>query len=193
MHPDAASSPGSASTSGADRSRSFTAFRRRDLSAVTQIVREVTASGDPGMHGHGVEVVLESPRRRWWRRIIDRSARDRARIAVTGESGAVGYPIHVRLVTGFGAGATRRVDRRDGWATSVTTVAPASAGHPRAAEHPAGAEAILMLKRGSVPGFEPVEAAAEVVEGTVAALADLHPFSPDRGWRAWVDRDILRR
>jgi hypothetical protein len=167
----------------------WSAFRRRDLSALTRIVRDVAESRDPGVHGHGVEVVVESPRRHWWGRAFDRTPRDSARIAVTGEGGSVGYPIHVRLTTGFGAEATRHVDRRDRWATSVTAV---TAVTPPDHRHPAGGEAILMLKRGTVNGYALDDAAAEVASGTVAALADLHPFTPDRGWRVAVDRNVLR-
>jgi hypothetical protein len=67
----------------------------------------------------------------------------------------------------------------------------AGASPPIAHPHEAG-EAILMLKRGTLADFDPSDAASEVVEGAVAALDDLHPFSPNRGWRARVDRDIQR-
>ena len=164
-------------------------FRRRDTSDVVRMVRDLASSGDAGAFGHGVEVVLESPHHRWWRRIFDRTDRDQARIAVTGPAGTAGYPIHVRLVTGYGAHAVRKVDRRDGWATSVTAMATVPAGAPHPHHH---GEAILMLKRGTLLDYEPDDAATEVVAGTVAALADLHPFSPDRGWRARVDRDVQR-
>ena len=40
-----------------------------------------------------------------------------------------------------------------------------------------------MLKRGTRPGYDVADAAAEVAVGTVAALDDLHPFSPSKGWR----------
>jgi hypothetical protein len=167
-------------------------FRRRDPSELVRVVRDLAASADAGAYGHGVEVVVESPRLHWWHRFFDRVERDRARIAVTGPDGRAGYPIHVRLVTGFGTDAAGKVDRRDNWATSVTSMRPITPGtgappHP----HEAG-EAIIMLKRGPGTGFDPAEAADEVVAGTVAALADLHPFSPDRGWRARVDRTVRR-
>jgi hypothetical protein len=177
----------------------WSSFRRRDLTEAVRIVRDVASSGDGGAYGHGVEVVLESPHHHWWRRLFDRAARDQARIAVTGPGGRVGYPIHVRLVTGYGAHAVGKVDRRDRWATSVTSMThvparsgPAGSG-PLLAPHPhEQGEAILMLKRGTRPRFDVEDAASEVVAGTVAALADLHPFSPDRGWRARVDRDVQR-
>jgi hypothetical protein len=173
----------------------WTSFRRRDQTEVVRLVLSVVSSGDAGTFGHGVEVVVDSPHHRWWRRIFDRAERDRARIAVTGPGGQVGYPMHVRLVTGFGAHAVHKVDRRDGWATSVTSMSAVPAGGvPGLRPHPhLAGEAILMLKRGARPDFDPADAAAEVVAGTVAALADLHPFSPDRGWRARIDRDVERR
>jgi hypothetical protein len=174
----------------------WTPFRRHDQAEAVRLVATVARSGDAGAFGHGVEVVLETPHHHWWLRIFDRAERDQARIAITGPDGRTGYPIHVRLVTGFGPHAARKVERRAGWATSVTamTAAPVGAGSADAAPHPhLAGEAILMLKRGSVADFDVPEAAAEVVAGTVAALADLHPFSPDRGWRARIDRDILRR
>jgi hypothetical protein len=172
-------------------------FRRRDPSAIVRMVRDLAVAGDAGAYGHGVELIVESPRLRWWRRLFDRVERDQARIAVTGPGGATGYPMHVRLVTGFGADAAGKIDRRDNWATSVTSMrlvsAPATAAPPH--PHEVG-EAIIMLKRGpdqaTGPVFDPAEAAREVVDGTVAALADLHPFSPDRGWRSRVERSVLR-
>jgi len=181
---------------------SWSPFRRRDPSAAVRIVRDLATSGDPGTYGHGVEVVLESPPLRWWNRFYDRMPRDQARIAVTGVGGVSGYPVHVRLVTGLGAHALRRVDRRDGWATGLTAMRlredASAAGHGTAAgtartPHPLEqGETILVLKRGRTAGFQPDDAAAELVAGTVAALADLHPFAPNRGWRARVDRDVRR-
>jgi hypothetical protein len=177
----------------------WSSFRRHDLTEAVRIVRDVASSGDAGAYGHGVEVVLESPHHHWWRRLFDRAERDQARIAVTGPSGGAGYPIHVRLVTGFGAHAARKVERRDGWATSVTSMTATPAGLNAAglalavAPHPhVRGEAILMLKHGTLAEFDPADAASEVVAGTVAALADLHPFSADRGWRARIDRDVQR-
>jgi hypothetical protein len=173
-------------------------FRRRDSSEVVRMVREIASSGDAGAFGHGVEVVIESPHHHWWRRIVDRAVRDQARIAVTGPGGTAGYPIHVRLVTGYGGRAVGKVDRRDHWATSVTSMVldrtgDRAAGRLAVAPHPhEQGEAILMLKRGTEAEFEPDDAASEVVAGTVAALADLHPFSRDRGWRARIDRDVQR-
>ncbi|HEY2793730.1 MAG TPA: hypothetical protein VGJ28_15305 [Micromonosporaceae bacterium] len=174
----------------------WTPFRRHDQAEAVRLVAAVASAGDTGAYGHGVEVVLESPHLHWWRRLFDHSERDQARIAITGPDGRAAYPIHVRLVTGFGAHAVRKVDRRAGWATSVTamTAAPVGAGAGDAAPHPhVAGEAILMLKRGTALDFDAADAATEVVAGTVAALADLHPFSPDRGWRARVDRDVVRR
>jgi hypothetical protein len=176
---------------------SWVTFRRHDLTGIVRVIQEVATSGDAGAFGHGVEIVVESPHHRWWRRVFDRSERDRARIAITGRDGSSGYPIHVRLVTGYGPGAASRIDRRDNWATSVTsmrlvTARPATGGDPVPPHPHEAGEAIIMLKRGTVPDFDPADAAREVITGTVAALADLHPFSPERGWRARVDRDVRR-
>jgi len=169
----------------------WSAFRRHDLGALVAAVRDLARARDPGTYGQGVDVVIESPPLHWWQRVRDRRPRDQARIAVTGDGGTTGYPVHVRLATGIGAGAVRRVDRRDGWATSVTTVAP-SARKRVPDVHPVDGEAILLLKRGTRPGYDPADAATEVVAGSVAALDDLHPFSPARGWRFTIDRDVRR-
>jgi hypothetical protein len=166
----------------------WSAFRRRDVSGVVRIVHDIAARSDPGLHGHGVDVVLESPHRHWWGRLLDRVPRDQARIAVTREGGLARYPIHVRLRTGQGARAVRRIERRDRWATGTTTVTAKGARGPETGD----GEATLVLKRGLAGGYRPDDAAREVVAGTVSALLDLHPFTPDRGWRARVDRDVRR-
>jgi hypothetical protein len=153
--------------------QTWTTFSRTDLSPVVKEVRRLATSGDAGAHGHGVEVVVESPPLRWWEHFREQRTRDHARIAVTDGQGQAGYPVHIRLHTTHGAHAGRRIDRRAGWATSNTL-----------------GEAILMMKsRAATNGAYD---AAELVTGTVAALADLHIRSPKRGWRFRVDRGVLR-
>jgi hypothetical protein len=153
--------------------QTWTTFTRHDLTAVTDEVRRIAASGDAGQHGHGVEVVVESPPLRWWERRRQSRTRDHARIAVTDGQGRSGYPVHIRLFTTAGAAAVRKIDRRAGWATSNTR-----------------GEAILMMKARAATdgGYD----AAELVTGTVAALDDLHLRNPKRGWRFRVDRGVLR-
>src|SRR5215471_12372595 len=100
--------------------QNWTTFTRRDQDALVAEVRRVAASGDRGKHGHGVEVVVESPPLRWWERRRQARTRDHARIAVTDGQGRSGYPVHIRLNTTHGADAVRKIDRRAGWATSNT-------------------------------------------------------------------------
>lgn len=153
--------------------QTWTTFSRTDLSPVVEEVRRVAASGDAGAHGHGVEVVVESPPLRWWEHFRELRTRDHARIAVTDGRGRAGYPVHIRLYTTHGPQASRKVDRRAGWATSNTL-----------------GEAILMMKERAASNG--AYDATELVTGTVAALADLHIRSPKRGWRFRVDRGVRR-
>jgi len=153
--------------------QNWTTFTRRDLSALVAEVRRVASSGDAGRHGQGVEVVVESPPLRWWERRGQARTRDNARIAVTDGQGRAGYPVHIRLSTTHGAGATRKIDRRAGWTTSNTR-----------------GEAILMMKERAAS--DGAYDAVELVAGTVAALDDLHLRNPKRGWRFRVDRTVLR-
>ena len=147
-------------------------FRRADAGTVVALVRAVAGAGDPGEHGHGVEVVVEAPPLRWLARLFDRDGRpDQARIAVTKNGGVVAYPFDIRLVTGDGGRAARRVPVTPGWARSD------SAG-----------EAFVIQK--GRPG-DPY-AWDELVAGAVAALCALRRKAPDAGWRARVDRAIRR-
>ena len=36
-----------------------------------EFLRAVAASRDPGIHGHGVEVVVEAPRKKWWQALFN--------------------------------------------------------------------------------------------------------------------------
>jgi hypothetical protein len=150
----------------------WSAFRRSDPGRVVDLVRAVAEARDPGLHGHGVEVVLEAPRKTWWQALFNRDdTLAQARIVVTRAGGSVGYPFDVRLVTGFGANAAHRLGARPGWAVSN------SAGM-----------AFLIQKGG--PGTGPDYTA--LVTGAVSALAALREDPKDAGWRARIDRSILR-
>jgi hypothetical protein len=158
-------------------------FHRTDASAVIEAVRAVADAADPGLHGHGVEVVIEPPRRGLLGSLFrGRDDPDQARIVVTKAGGVVGYPFHVQLVTEFGAEAARRVPRLPGWAASR------SAGL-----------AFLVLKgipetSEGIVRYAPIRRYdwASLVGGAVAALSALHDGVPDGGWRARVDRAVLR-
>ena len=158
-------------------SASWTTFTRRDLRTLTDVLRAVAVSGDAGRHGHGVEVVIESPPLRVWERVFRlrqrRRERDSARIAVTNADGHCGYPVHVRLDTTHGAVAAKHIARRPGWATSNTA-----------------GQAILMMKARAAATAD--YDALELATGTVDALADLHWREPMRGWRFRVDRMVIR-
>jgi hypothetical protein len=159
-------------------------FDLGDAGAVIEAVRAVAEAGDPGVHGYGVEVVVEPPRPGWLASLFGGGdVGDHARIVVTKAGGEVSYPFHVQLVTSLGAGAAHRVPRMPGWAASR------SAGL-----------AFLMLKgvpevSAGVVRYAPVRRYdwAALVGGTVAALAALHGRSAGDGrWRARVDRAVLR-
>jgi len=145
-------------------------FRRSDAALVIDLVRAVAETGDPGVHGDGVEVVIEAPRRGWFGRLLDDGVPEQARIAVTKFGGAVRYPFHVHLVTDDGGSATRRLPRLPGWAVSNSN-----------------GLAFLILKGGG----ERYDWAA-LVGGAVAALSALRPDADEEGWRAGIDRDIHR-
>lgn len=163
--------------------QTWTDFTRHDLARLVDEVRNVAVSGDRGEHGHGVEVLVESPPLHAWQRWFRRRPRerDRAAIAVTNGRGVAKYPVHIRLYTTHGADAARKVDRRPGWATSNTVGQAILMMKARAATH--GAAAGL--------GTDPLDA-DELATGTVAALDDLHLFSPKKGWRFRVDRLVTR-
>jgi hypothetical protein len=90
---------------------------------------------------------------------------------VSRPGGEVRYPYNVQLVTDHGADAAHRVPRLRGWAASN------SAGL-----------AFLVQKGRSV---DPPDWAG-LVGGAVAALSALRPDAGDRGWKAAVDRAIMR-
>ncbi|BCB84125.1 hypothetical protein [Phytohabitans suffuscus] len=145
-------------------------FDRRDPAVVVELLRGVAASGDPGVYGDGVEVVVEAPAPTFLRDIFGAEPAS-ARIAVTKPGGGVGYPFHVRLVSDQGGDAGQRAPRRAGWAISN------SAGL-----------AFLMQKgaEGAPPDW------ADLVDGAIAALTALRTDAGDPGWRVAVDREVFR-
>jgi hypothetical protein len=159
-------------------------FRRADAGAVIEVVRAVADAGDPGEHGHGVEVVVEPPRPGWLAGLFGgRDSGDQARIVVTKAGGEVSYPFHVQLVSEYGANAARRVPRLPGWASSRC----------------AGL-AFVMLKgipeqSAGVVRYAPVRRYdwAALVGGAIVAVAALRDGLPEDGeWRARLDRAIRR-
>lgn len=145
-------------------------FRRSDPTVVVDIVREVARAGDPGAHGHGVEVVIEAPKPRLLADLVGAEPAA-ARIAVTKAGGEVAYPFHIQLLSDQGGRAGRRLPRRPGWAVSN------SAG-------------LAFLMQKGRPG-DPFDWPG-LVGGALDALAVLRRDAGDEGWRAAVDRDILR-
>ncbi len=135
------------------------------------MVRTVADAADPGEHGDGVEVVIEVPRKGWFRRLFDDGLPEQARIGVTKPGGEVRYPFHVHLVTDAGGKAARRLPRTPGWAASN------SAG-----------QAFWIQKGGPGEAYD----WAALVSGTLTALSALRSDAKDRGWRARVDRDVKR-
>lgn len=153
-------------------------FRRSDATKVVALVRAIAEAADPGEYGDGVEVVIEVPRRGWFRRLFafrglfDDGRPEQARIGVTKAGGEVRYPFHVQLVTDAGGTAAHRVPRSAGWATSN------SAG------------LAFLVQKGRPDGHY---AWAELVSGTVRALSALRPDAKEKGWRAAVDRAVNQR
>ncbi|HET8683044.1 MAG TPA: hypothetical protein VFM54_14425 [Micromonosporaceae bacterium] len=155
----------------------WVAFHRRDTTPVVELVRRVAEARDPGEHGDGVEVVVESPAAGRLADLLGRADSVQARIIVTKVGGEVAYPFDVRLVSEDGAEAARRagaslVGPGRGWATSETD-----------------GEAFLVHK--GRPGAGPDW--AELTAGTVTALVTLAGEVGDEGWRARVDRAVRRR
>jgi hypothetical protein len=146
-------------------------FARTDADPVVALVRAVAESADPGEHGQGVEVVIEVPRKGWFRRLFDDGLPEQARIGVTKPGGEVRYPFHVQLVTDKGGAAVRRLPRTPGWATSN------SAG------------LAFVIQKG-LPGDRADWAG--LVDGAIGALSVLRRDARDKGWRATVDRAVKR-
>lgn len=146
-------------------------FTRTDADRVVGLVRDVADAGDPGEYGDGVEVVIEVPRKGWFRRLFDDGLPEQARIGVTKPGGEVRYPFHIHLVTDQRGRAVRRLPRTPGWAASN------SAG-----------EAFWMQK--GQPKDAPDWPA--LVAGALRALTALRPDAKPRGWRATVDRGVKR-
>jgi hypothetical protein len=149
-------------------------FRRSRPDRVVDLVRHVADARDPGEHGHGVEVVLEAPRTKWWKALFNRDdTLAQARIVVTREGGEVRYPFDIQLVTAYGANAAHRLGTRPGWAMSN------SAGMA------------FVIQKGTHRAAGDFDF-AELTAGAVAALARLRRKPQERGWRARVDRDVRR-
>jgi len=146
-------------------------FARTDASAVVAMVRAVADSTDAGEHGDGVEVVIEVPRKGWFRRLFDDGLPEQARIGVTKPGGEVRYPFHVHLVTDHGGAAVKRLPQAPGWAVSN------SAGNAFA------------IQKGRPD--DPYDWAG-LVSGALRSLSALRPDAKDRGWRATVDREVKR-
>jgi hypothetical protein len=150
-------------------------FSRSDATEVIELVRRVAQAADPGEHGEGVEVVIETPRRGFFAGLFDGHPLDdnrpeQARIAVTKPGGEVRYPFHINLVTPDAGAASKRLPAVRGWARSN------SAG------------LAFLVQKGRMgdrydwPGL---------VGGAVAALTIL-ANPPESGWRATIDRAIRR-
>ncbi|MEV8515497.1 hypothetical protein [Dactylosporangium sp. NPDC051484] len=150
----------------------WVAFRLSRQGRVVDLVRRVAEARDPGEHGHGVEVVVEAPRKKWWQALFNRDdTLAQARIVVTREGGEVRYPFDIQLVTAYGANAAHRLGTRQGWAVSN------SAGM-----------AFVIQKGTHRTGFE----FEELTAGAVAALVKLRRKPQERGWRARIDRSVKR-
>jgi hypothetical protein len=147
-------------------------FRTSTLASVVELVRTVADARDPGEHGHGVEVVISSPRARWWKALFDHDNRvAEARIVVTRPGGEVGYPFSVQLVTAYGGDAAHRLLPPKGWAGSNS----------------AGLAFLVYKGRpGALPDYP------ALVTGTVNALLALRRRPRRTGWRARIDRAIHR-
>lgn len=147
-------------------------FRASRLARVIDLVWSVAEAGDPGEHGHGVEVVVEAPRRSWWAALFNHDNRlAQARIVVTKAGGEVAYPFDVQLVTAYGGSAGHRLPTRQGWAVS-------------------NSDGLAFLIQKGRPGT-PFDFSGLVV-GTVTALVALRSEPVDAGWRARVDRAVVR-
>lgn len=150
----------------------WVAFRRAEVGVVVDMVRAVAEARDPGVHGQGVEVVIEAPPLGWFARLFDSDNRpDQARLVVTKPGGDVGYPFDIRLIANGGGNAAEKVPLPPGWARSNS----------------AGLAFLIQKGRPGAPYDW-----GELVGGAVAALAALRRRIPDRGWRATVDRAVRR-
>ncbi len=149
----------------------WVAFRRSDATAVIGLVRAVAEAADPGEHGDGVEVVVETPRLGLLAGLFRDRVPDQARVVVTRAGGVVGYPFSIQVVSEHGGRAARLVPARPGWATSDS----------------AGLAFVVQKGR---PGTR--YDWGGLVGGAVAALCALQGDLPDEGWRAMVDRAVQR-
>ena len=154
-----------------DSTAGWVQFRRSDATAVIDMVRAVAEAADPGEHGDGVEVVVETPKLGFFQGLFRDRVPDQARLVVTRAGGAVGYPFSIQIVSEHGGRAARLVSARPGWATSD------SAGL-----------AFVVQKGRPDARFD----WGGLVGGAVAALCALQDDLPDDGWRAMVDRAVKR-
>jgi len=158
--------------SAVDDDNGWVGFRASDAATVIALVQDIASARDAGEHGHGVEVVLEAPRTHWFRALFNSDNRlAQARIVVTRAGGEVAYPFDVQLVTAYGGNAAHRVGYRPGWAAS-------------------NSDGLAFLVQKGAPGtrFD----FPGLVITAVAALAELRRRPKDKGWRARVDRSVLR-
>jgi hypothetical protein len=151
-------------------------FHRSDATPVIELLRTVADARDPGEHGDGVEVVVESPKPSWLADLFGRADHVQARIIVTKCGGEVTYPFDVHLVSDRGGNAARRagqdlVGPGKGWATSDTDGRAylVRKGHP----HDPPDWTIL-------------------AGGTMTALGVLAGRVKDKGWRVRIDRSVRR-
>jgi hypothetical protein len=158
--------------SAVDDDNAWVAFNASNAATVIDLVRGIADAQDAGEHGHGVEVVVEAPRTHWFRALFNSDNRlAQARIVVTRAGGEVSYPFDVQLVTAYGGNAAHRVGYRPGWAVS-------------------NSDGLAFLVQKGAPGarFD----FGGLVGTAVAALAELRRRPKDKGWRARVDRSVLR-
>jgi hypothetical protein len=147
-------------------------FRRSRIDRVVELVRGVAEARDPGEHGQGVEVVVEAPRKKWWRALFNHDdTLAQARIVVTRDGGEVRFPFDIQLVTAYGGNAAHRLGTRRGWAVSNSD-----------------GMAFVIQKGTHRTDFD----FEELTTGAVAALTKLRRDPQERGWRARVDRSIKR-
>jgi hypothetical protein len=150
----------------------WVAFDAADAVTVVELVRGIADARDAGEHGHGVEVVVEAPRTHWFRALFNADNKlAQARIVVTRAGGEVAYPFDVQLVTAYGGSAAHRVGYRRGWAVS-------------------NSDGLAFLVQKGAPGerFD----FGGLVSTAVAALTELRRRPKAKGWRARVDRSVLR-
>lgn len=151
-------------------------FDRSDATPVIELLRTVAEAADPGEHGDGVEVVVDSPKPSWLADLFGRADHVQARIIVTKSGGEVTYPFDVHLISDRGGSAARKAGRElvgpgRGWATSDT-------------------DGRAYLVRKGKP-HDPLDWVT-LAKGTMTALGALAGRVKDRGWRVRIDRSVRR-